>query len=127
MVSKIGMDKIPTYDNAVKSTLGAENSKIIDKNTVMDESTKTVTKSKENIKNEANDDNIKEAVNKINEQLKNLKTRCEYTYHEEVNRVSIKIIEDGTEKVIKEIPPESTIDMVKELWKQAGILIDESR
>lgn len=126
MISKLGIDKVSAYDNTAKSTFGDEMPKINAQKPVIDESTKTITGLKETKKSEAVDD-IKDAVNKINEQLKNLKTRCEYTYHEEVNRVSIKIIEDGTEKVIKEIPPESTIEMVKELWRQAGILIDERR
>lgn len=126
MISKLSIDKVSAYDNTAKSTLGDEMPKINAQKPVIDESTKTITGLKETKKSEAIDD-IKDAVNKINEQLKNLKTRCEYTYHEEVNRVSIKIIEEGTEKVIKEIPPESTIEMVKELWRQAGILIDERR
>lgn len=126
MISKLSIDKVSAYDNTAKSTFGDEMPKINAQKPVIDESTKTITGLKETKKSEAVDD-IKDAVNKINEQLKNLKTRCEYTYHEEVNRVSIKIIEDGTEKVIKEIPPESTIEMVKELWRQAGILIDERR
>lgn len=126
MISKLSIDKVSAYDNTAKLTFGDEMPKINAQKPVIDESTKTITGLKETKKSEAIDD-IKDAVNKINEQLKNLKTRCEYTYHEEVNRVSIKIIEDGTEKVIKEIPPESTIEMVKELWRQAGILIDERR
>lgn len=126
MISKLSIDKVSAYDNTAKSTLGDEVPKINAQKPVSDERTKTFTGFKETKKSDAIDD-IKDAVNKINEQLKNLKTRCEYTYHEEVNRVSIKIIEDGTEKVIKEIPPESTIEMVKELWRQAGILIDERR
>ena len=126
MISKLNMEKISTYDKTAKSTVGEEVPKINVQKTVKDESVKTSTGLKETKKSETTDD-IKDAVNKINDQLKYLKTRCEYTYHEEVNRVSIKIIEDGTEKVIKEIPPESTIEMVKELWRQAGILIDERR
>lgn len=109
MISKLSIDKVSAYDNTAKSALGDEIPKINAQKPVIDESTKTITGLKEMKKSEAIDD-IKDAVNKINEQLKNLKTRCEYTYHEEVNRVSIKIIEDGTEKVIKEIPPESTIE-----------------
>ena len=33
----------------------------------------------------------------------------------------------GTKEVIKEIPPEKTLDMIAKAWELAGILIDEKR
>ena len=48
--------------------------------------------------------------------------------HEATNRITIKIMEqEDTKKVIKELPPEKTLDMLKELWELAGILVDERR
>ena len=47
--------------------------------------------------------------------------------HEKTNRVTIKIIDKDTREVIKEVPPEKTLDMIAKVWELAGILIDERR
>lgn len=73
------------------------------------------------------DKQIKEAISKANSKLKLHKTRCEFSYHEDTNRVSIKVLDSETEEVIKEIPPEQTLEMVEKMWELAGIMIDEKR
>jgi len=32
-----------------------------------------------------------------------------------------------TDKVIREIPPEETLEMLQKLWEVAGLLVDEKR
>lgn len=68
---------------------------------------------------------IDDAVKKAN--LKMEKTRCEYSYHKETNRVSIKVFNAETDEVIREIPPEKSLDMLQKMWEMAGILVDERR
>lgn len=70
---------------------------------------------------------IKSAVKHANIQMKHAKTRCEFSYHEQTKRVSIKVIDKDTQEVIREIPPEETLDMVEKMWELAGILVDERR
>ena len=41
--------------------------------------------------------------------------------------MTIKIIDKDTKEVIKEVPPEKTLDMIAKVWELAGILIDERR
>lgn len=55
------------------------------------------------------------------------KRRAEYKYHEEVNRISIKIIDEVTQEVIREIPPEKSIEILKELMEIPGLFLDEKR
>lgn len=50
-----------------------------------------------------------------------------YGVHEGTNRVMIKIVDRETKKVIKEIPPEKSLDMLERAWEIAGILMDEKR
>ena len=38
-----------------------------------------------------------------------------------------KIVDKETKKVIKELPPEKTLDMIAKVWDMAGILVDERR
>ena len=70
---------------------------------------------------------IKDAVDKVNEKIVPNKTRCEFSYHEDTNRISIKVIDQATEETIKEIPAEETLDMLSKIWELAGLLVDERR
>lgn len=69
---------------------------------------------------------IKQAVSDINRKLNN-NTLAEFGYHEDTNRVTIKIVDKDTKEVIKEIPPEKTLDLIAKAWELAGILVDEKR
>lgn len=68
---------------------------------------------------------IKEAVDKMNLDERFRRTGCEFTYHEISHRVSITLYDKETKEVIKEIPPEETIDMIDKFYKLAGLVIDE--
>lgn len=70
---------------------------------------------------------MKDAIDKVNKKIVPTKTRCEFSYHEDTKRVSIKVIDQNTEEVIREIPPEETLDMLSKMWELAGILVDERR
>lgn len=70
---------------------------------------------------------IKEAVDKVNQKIVPSKTRCEFSYHEDTNRISIKVIDQTTEETIKEIPAEETLDMLARIWEFSGLLVDERR
>ena len=47
--------------------------------------------------------------------------------HEDTNRITIKIVDRSTKEVIKELPPEKTLDMIAKVWEMAGLLVDEKR
>lgn len=68
---------------------------------------------------------IKKAVEKLNKNLMN--SEAVFGIHEETNRVTIKIVDKDTKEVIKELPPEKTLDMIAKAWELAGILVDERR
>jgi len=73
------------------------------------------------------DKQIKNAISNANSKLKTHRTRCEFSYNEELKRVSIKVLDDETQEVIKEIPAEDTLEMLARMYDLAGILIDEKR
>jgi flagellar protein FlaG len=75
----------------------------------------------------ASEQQIKDAITKANNKLKGHRTRCEFSYHEETKRVSIKVLDKDTQEVIREIPPEETLEMIERMWELAGLLIDEKR
>jgi len=70
---------------------------------------------------------IKNAVDHANQTMRQSKTKCEFSYHEETKRVSIKVIDAETEEVIREIPPEETLEMISKMWELAGLMVDEKR
>lgn len=75
----------------------------------------------------ATEQQIKSAISQANSKMKTHRTRCEFSYHEETKRVSIKVVDKDTQEVIREIPPEETLEMVQKMWELAGILVDERR
>lgn len=82
---------------------------------------------KEQLEEENVTSKIKAAVDKVNQKIVPSKTRCEFSYHEETNRISIKVIDQATEETIKEIPAEETLDMLARIWEFSGLLVDERR
>lgn len=68
---------------------------------------------------------LKSAVSDLNKQMKN--SEAVFGIHDKTNRVTIKIVDKATKEVIKEYPPEETLDMIAKVWEVAGILVDEKR
>lgn len=75
----------------------------------------------------AKNEEIKEAIEKINLDERFRRTGCEFIYHEISNRVSITLYDKETKEVVREIPPEETIKMLDKLYELAGLIIDEKR
>lgn len=82
---------------------------------------------KEAVANSLAKSTVKNAVETANESLKVNRTSARFKYHEATKQVSIKIIDDATQEVIKEIPPEKSIEMVEKMLELSGILVDEKR
>lgn len=70
-------------------------------------------------------DKIKKAVEKLNKSMPH--SEAVFGIHEDTNRVMIKIINRDTKELIREIPPEETLDMIAKVWELAGILVDVKR
>lgn len=68
---------------------------------------------------------IDSAISKANSRLS--KTRCEYSYDEATRRVSIKVFNKESEELIREVPPEKSLEMLRKMWELAGIVVDEKR
>lgn len=88
---------------------------------------KSFSNEKQGKEGQATGKQIKTAITEANNKLRHHMTRCEFSYHEETNRVSIKVIDKETDEVVREIPPEETLEMVQRMWELAGILVDEKR
>ena len=66
---------------------------------------------------------IRKAVDEINKKVHN--SEAVFGIHDATNRVTIKIDDKDTKKVLKEYPPEKTLDMIAKVWEMAGLLVDK--
>lgn len=66
---------------------------------------------------------IRKAVDDINKKAHN--SEAVFGIHDATNRVTIKIVDKDTKKVLKEYPPEKTLDMIAKVWEMAGLLVDK--
>ena len=74
---------------------------------------------------QAASENLKRAVAEMNKKINNSNEEAVFGVHEKTNRITIKIVDKDTKEVIKEYPPEKTLDMIAKVWEMAGILVDE--
>jgi len=70
---------------------------------------------------------LKKAVDDINKSALADQSEAVFGIHEKTNRITIKIIDKKTKEVIKEFPPEKTLDMIAKVWEMAGLMVDEKR
>ena len=102
---------------------------LVDKTTVVVENTQGKGQERqfgEQQGEQATNEQIKKAVEQLNKKIAS-KSEAVFGIHEETNRVTIKIVDKETKEVIKEVPPEKTLDMIAKVWEIAGILVDEKR
>lgn len=75
---------------------------------------------------QASNSQLKQAMEKLNKQ-NFMNSEAVFGIHEGTNRVTIKIVDKDTKEVIKELPPEKTLDMIAKVWELAGLMVDERR
>lgn len=68
-------------------------------------------------------DKIRKSLDDYSSRMGNYEAK--FGMHEATNRVMIKLVNKDTKEVIKELPPEKTLDMIAKCLEQAGILVDE--
>lgn len=74
---------------------------------------------------ERDNEKIRKFVDDLSKKMNN--SEVQFGIHEKTNRVTIKIVDKNTKDVIKELPPEKTLDMIAKVWEIAGIMVDERR
>ena len=80
---------------------------------------------------ERENEKVKEIVDKMNKELEMVDTSIKFKVHESsdggLNKVSIKVVEKESEKVIVEIPSEEAIEFAEKMENITGLLFDHSR
>ncbi|SFH70873.1 flagellar protein FlaG [Tindallia magadiensis] len=70
-------------------------------------------------------EDLQDALDQANKSFEPLNRHFEFSSHDKLNRVMVKVINTKTDEVIREIPPEKLVDMVANMLEVAGILVDE--
>lgn len=70
-------------------------------------------------------DQMRKAVEYLNKDLST--SEAVFGVHEGTNRLTIKIVDKETKEVIRELPPEKTLDMIAKIWEIVGLFVDEKR
>lgn len=109
--------------NTAATTDQAEHSDVTTGQTTME--TSDLDKTEQEEKQTGASKQIRKAIDEINKKAVN--SEAIFGIHDKTNRVMIKIIDKDTKKVIKEYPPEKTLDMIAKVWEMAGLMVDEKR
>lgn len=117
-------DPVVAPETAVSSEVAAANAAVSNQVSPVSQSGNDTQSSGENQK-EPSDKQIQEAIKSINKHANG--TEAVFGIHEKTNRVTIKIVDKKTKEVIKEVPPEKTLDLIAKAWELAGIMVDEKR
>jgi flagellar protein FlaG len=72
-----------------------------------------------------NEEKIIEAIEKANESLVFQKTKLKFSIHDGTKEIMVKVIDENTDEVVREIPREKILDMLAKMWELAGLFIDE--
>src|SRR5690625_6004376 len=87
------------------------------------ENTLTVKQAYEEQKIYKND--VKLAVNNINNFLEPVVTNLKFVFHEDLKDYYVTIVDPITNEVVKEIPPKKILDMYVAMAEYIGLLVDE--
>ena len=79
----------------------------------------------EDIKENIDIKQIEDIIEKLNKQILIYDRRLDISIHEKTKQVMVKVIDAGTDEVIREIPPEKVLDMNAKLLELSGIIVDK--
>ncbi len=110
--------EVTQYASVISNEEDVSKSLKVQKSFTEDES---VSDENKNGKQNFTKEDLDKAVKKLNKFLEDEKTHAEYKKHEDLGTLMVKIVDDKTEKVVVELPPEKVLDMIASLCKQVGL------
>ena len=70
--------------------------------------------------------NLAKAVRDLQQVSDTFNTRLSFSLNEKLDRVVVKVIENGTDKIVREIPPTELQHVYERIREAIGLLFDES-
>jgi uncharacterized FlaG/YvyC family protein len=66
------------------------------------------------------------AVNDLQQMSVTFNTRLSFSLNEKLDQIVVKVIENGTDKIVREIPPSELQQVYERIREVIGLLFDES-
>jgi flagellar protein FlaG len=76
------------------------------------------------LENEVTEASISRVIDAANEALRPSFFRLDFNIHEATNLVMVQVIDTNSEEVLREVPPESRLDIIARIQESAGLLFD---
>lgn len=73
----------------------------------------------------ANVEDVRQATEALNETVRALNGRLSFVLHEESGRMQVRVIDNQTQEVVKEIPPTEVLEVVARIREMIGVLLDK--
>lgn len=93
-----------------------------------EEMPRLVVEKKDNIpsaREEVPREEVEKTIEKLNRLMGLFEKRMKFEVHEEANRIMVKIIDEKSGEVLREVPPKKILDMLSSFAEYVGILIDK--
>lgn len=74
---------------------------------------------------EYSEDDLKNAVLETNKMIFGNDNHFEFQIHKRTGTMMVKLVDNETKEVLREIPPEKILDLVANIWELVGIVVDE--
>ncbi|MDQ0172420.1 flagellar protein FlaG [Paenibacillus tundrae] len=71
------------------------------------------------------DEHLIKTIERAVQSLQGPQTTLEISVHEKTHDIMVKVLNRDTGELIREIPPEKTLDLVAKMMEIAGLLVDE--
>ncbi|NPV29191.1 MAG: flagellar protein FlaG [Firmicutes bacterium] len=68
---------------------------------------------------------LQEAAEKLTRAARVFDYKLHFKIHEDTKRVMVQVIDEETDEVVNEVPPEKILNLVAEIWRLVGLLVDE--
>ncbi|CAM3530344.1 flagellar protein FlaG [Marinicrinis lubricantis] len=73
------------------------------------------------------DEQLIKAIEKAIKAVEGKATSLKFSVHEQTKQIMVKIIDNESGEIVKEIPPEKNLDFLAKVWEMAGLFIDERK
>ncbi len=73
------------------------------------------------------DEQLIKAVERAIKAMEGTSTSLEFSIHDQTKKIMVKVKDKESGEIIRELPPEKSLDFLAKVWEMAGLLFDEKR
>ncbi len=79
------------------------------------------------VQRELSREEVSEVVNRLNNGVRDIHERMSFSFNEKTQRIIVKVMNNDTNEVVREIPSKEAIKLLEHIQDFLGMLVDESR